>query len=202
MVQAKTGPRIKKPLDDYEKSSKVSCEDPKHRAEATKSLGMVIDKNARRHDGFWKNATQNDKHQKSNILLLQKLHSSSRGNGKSNWYKWNIWFLTWAMKFPDCYAWLTTGNIPVFDTEDMEEWLEIEGHPEMVVKDQWRGRQGESRWTSLHRGNESRASKFFRQAGLVIEMLLSSIKEEIFNLITLDDNLLRDGARATYIFFR
>ena len=44
------------------------------------------------------------------------------------------------MKFPDCHTWLTTGVIPVFITEDMEEWLEIEGHPEMVVKDQ--GRQG------------------------------------------------------------
>jgi hypothetical protein len=41
MVQVKRGPAIKNFHTDYEKSSKVSCEDPKHRAKATKSLGKA-----------------------------------------------------------------------------------------------------------------------------------------------------------------
>ena len=164
MVQVKRGPAIKNFHTDYEKSSKVSCEDPKHRARANKSLGKA---KATKQDVSMGIGTMQPKETNnikiSNNFILQKLHSLSKGNGTTNWYKWNIWFLTWAMKFPDCYAWITTGVIPVFNTEDMEEWLEIEGHPEMVVKDQWRGRQGGSRWTSLHRHNESRASRFFER---------------------------------------
>ena len=48
------------------------------------------------------------------------------------------------------------------------------------------GRQGESRWTSLHRGNESIASKFLREAGLAMKKLLESIDDELLDTITLD----------------
>ena len=189
MVQVKRGPAIKNFHTDYKKSSKVSCEDPKHRAKATKSLGKAkaIKQDVSKGISMMQpKETNNIK--KSNIYKLQKLHSTCHVNVKANWSRWNIWFLTWAMKYPDVHAWLTTGVTPVFITEDMEEWLEIEGHPEMVVKNQWRGRQGESRWTSLHRGNESRASKFLREAGLTMEMLFESIDEEIFDALTMDVN--------------
>ena len=120
----------------------------------------------------------------------------------SNVVRWKTLFLSKILKFRDCHLWLTTGDRPIFNIEDMEEWMMVEGHREMVVKDNWRGRGGEMKWGSLLRLKEQREVRFAKESGLVMDLLLHSVDHTVLSLMMMDSEFCaRVGdADISYIF--
>ena len=112
----------------------------------------------------------------------------------SNVVRWKTLFMSKILKFRDCHLWLTTGERPIFDIEDMEDWVMVEGHREMVVKDNWRGRGGEMKWNSLLRLKEQREVRFAKESGLVMDLLLHSVDHTVLSLMMMD---LEFHARAS-----
>ena len=109
-------------------------------------------------------------------------------DGTSNWDSWNRAFLTQIMRYVDCYSWLTTGVKPAFETEGMEEWMWVEGHRELITRDEWRGITGETRWRSLERHNEARKRRFVSDASEIMALLSSTISPELLMVMQLDES--------------
>ena len=120
----------------------------------------------------------------------------------SNVVRWKTFFLSKILRYRDCYLWITTGDRPAFNIEDMEEWVMVEGHREMVVKDNWRGRGGEMKWGSLLRMKEQREARFSKESGLVMDMLLHAVDHDVLSLMRMDTEFCaRFGASdISYIF--